>query len=168
MWACGRAGGADGGRAGLGCGLVLGQEGRRERGLDRVVGWFWGLEGRREGRLDRVMGWLPGKAPSTMQGRKWQGIPHMAGHPAHGRASRTGQGIPHRAGHPALGRALGDLVGVGGRCAVQCCVLCCVVCCAVLRRAGLCCAMLCCVVLCCAVCCAVLVLRELGWVVGLL
>ena len=39
---CGLALGQEGkgGRAGLGCGLVLGQEGRRERGLDRVMGLF--------------------------------------------------------------------------------------------------------------------------------
>ena len=96
----------------------------------------------------------------------------MAGHPALG-ASHTGQGIPHQAGHPALGRALGDVVGIGGRCAVLCyavlcAVLCGMLCCAVLCCAVLCCAVLCCVVLCCAVCCAVLVLRELDWVVGLL
>ena len=42
-----------------------------------------------------------------------------------------------------------------------------VLCCALLCCAVLCCALLCCAVLCCAVCHAVLVLRELGWVVGL-
>ena len=40
LWAGFRAGGAGGTRAGLGCGLNLGQEGRREGELGRVAGWL--------------------------------------------------------------------------------------------------------------------------------
>ena len=49
LWAGCRAGGVEGGRAGKGCGLVLGLEGRRGGVLGCVVG---------EGELGRVVGWL--------------------------------------------------------------------------------------------------------------
>ena len=115
----------------------------------------------------------PGGASCTRQGTPHQaGPPAMAWHPAlrnhaahptPGRASRTRQDILHQAGLLGISSALEVDVQC---CAVLCAVLCAMLCCAVLCCVVLCCVVLCCV-LCCAVCCAVLVLRELGWVVGL-
>ena len=83
-----------------------------------------------------------GWAPALTAERWWRFLRAMLPTPPSAHApSHSGPDFLCRfAGHPALGGALGDVVGIGGRCVVHCC--------AVLCRAVLCCAVLCCVLHC--------------------
>ena len=79
---------SEAGSTGLRCVLFLGQQGGRERGLVRVVGWFLGRMGGARG------GWI-GSWSCFRAGRAeggGVGILHQAKHSAPGRASRTWQG----------------------------------------------------------------------------